>query len=241
MDPISVLRRYNSTYDITSSLDPVEDIANLISYLTCRDYLIELARSRHNLTWGEETARAKSIIPHVQTGLQYVEQCVTSPKDVCFLPGYYAILNFLKVYVLLGPHHSSLPKQRWHGASYDGYEKDSRSLMTEKITLKDGGALPLFYQTVTGQSYPPDTTMQMRDIYPYVLNIGAEYRIAEGSESDLAMLRPQIVPGKDGKQVVRIAVEAYRSKRSFDLRHIKALSSDWKRVGTDPLNRKPPM
>jgi hypothetical protein len=50
-----------------------------------------------------------------------------------YLPAYYAILNLMKVGVLLGPRHADLPKNRTHGASYNPEGKDSRSILTEEI------------------------------------------------------------------------------------------------------------
>jgi len=65
------------------------------------------------------------------------------------LPTYYAFLNLAKVYVLLGPKHADMPRQRFHGASYKGFEKNSQNLLTEEVELHERGALPLFYETVT--------------------------------------------------------------------------------------------
>jgi hypothetical protein len=82
---------------------------------------------------------------------KYLEQGVTGPPDISFLPLYYAILNLLKVYVLIGPYHANLPANRWHGATYNGLEKDSHSVATEVITIKKGGVIPLFYRSITGK------------------------------------------------------------------------------------------
>lgn len=45
-----------------------------------------------------------------------------------------------------------LRANRFHDASYDGYEKDSRSLLTEVITVKPKGAIPLVYEILTGNA-----------------------------------------------------------------------------------------
>ncbi len=235
MDEGMVLRRYKKLREVGSALDPIDDMLNFVGYLTSREYLVELAHSRHGLSLTEAKARAKRILPHVQTGLAYVEQSLLGQKEISFLPAYYAILNFLKVYVLLGRWHGDLPHQRHHGATYKGHPKDSRNLMTERVTLKDKGAIPLFYKTLTGESYPPDYPVEMRHVYPYVYNVGAEYEMCEGLKSDVALIRVKIAGASDGGKVALLRADPLRKGRKFDRRHLKLLGAGWERVRTDPV------
>jgi len=183
------MQRYVGTQRITSSLDPINDVLVLLEYLTARDYLVEILVKRHGLAKGEAQRRSQSIIPHVRTSLAYLRQAQFGPPELCFLPAYYGILNLLKVYVLFGPHHADLKAQRWHGASYPVDEKDSRSLLTEVVHLKKGGALPLYYKTVTGEAWPARTQIKMGEMYPYIRNVSAEYSIATGKPGKLALLK----------------------------------------------------
>src|SRR5205807_1196296 len=111
-----------------------------------------------------------------------VDQVQRGPDIVAFLPAYYAILNLLKALILVGPHHASLPANRWHGASYDGYGKNSHDLLTEEIELKRGGAIALYFSTATGNPIKKKSqTILMRNLYPFITDISAEYRIATGA------------------------------------------------------------
>jgi hypothetical protein len=107
---------------------------------------------------------------------------------VAFLPTYYAVLNLLKIYILFGPHYAQLPANRWHGAKYDGYDKASHTLLTEKITVKKSGTIPLFYQTITGQPVRRDTPFCLSEIYPYLWDVSAEYQMASGYPSKIVQL-----------------------------------------------------
>jgi hypothetical protein len=120
---------------------------------------------------------------------------------VAFLPIYYAILNLLKICILFGPHHALLAANRWHGATYDGFSKDSQSLLTEKITLKKGGTLPLFYKTVTGRAIANDTPLRLDGIYPYIWDISTEYQMASGRPPKIAELRFDGVSMRGGRRI----------------------------------------
>lgn len=182
------MRRYAEPHGISSPLDPISDVLVLLEYLTSHDYLVSTLHTRHGIAEDDAAERAKSIIPHVKTGTAFVQQSLCTPPDLSFLPAYYGLLNLLKVYILVGPHHAELPKHRWHGASYPVDEKDSRNLLTEHIDIKKGGAIPLFYRTITGQPLKP-TRVTMGDIYPFVSGIGAEYSLATGSAGKIRNLR----------------------------------------------------
>ncbi len=103
------------------------------------------------------------------------------------------MLNLLKVYVLFGPYNALLPSNRWHGASYDGYAKNSQTLLTERITLHPGGTIPLFYQTITGNRISRKMSARLSDIYPFLLGVGAEYRLATGRPPQIATLHFYLV------------------------------------------------
>ena len=139
--------------------------------------------------------RAREVIPYIKVALKYLDQSMCGPKEVGLLPAYYALLNLAKVYVLLGPRRADLPSQQWHGASYKVSSKDSHSLLTEAIELMPKGAIPLFYETITGQKLPfrkkkNRATLRLRlgDIYPFVSGITAEYAMMTKSSSRFASI-----------------------------------------------------
>jgi hypothetical protein len=198
------LRRYDEDCFIDSKLDPMSDVKVFIEYLTSKDYLVDLMRKRHGLSKSEAARRATEIIPHVKTALDYIHLSQVGSPEVAFLPAYYAVLNFLKVYILLGPHHADLPRNRHHGARYPGYKKTSQSLLTEEIVLLKGGVLPLFYKTLTGVPVAKERKIRMDEVYPFVADVGAEFHLATGQQSRLGLLR--LDRGNEKGEVVPIAV-----------------------------------
>lgn len=176
--------RYPTNDLVVSMQDPFEDTLDWLGFLCAKEYLIDLLNTQHAIAIPAARTRAAAIIPHVRIAISYIRQSLEGPADISFLPAYYAILNLLKVYVLLGPRHAELPANRWHGATYDVLAKDSHSILTEFITLKKGGVFPLFYETVTGKSLPPGSLkVQMKSILPYVHGVDHEYRLATGESA----------------------------------------------------------
>lgn len=167
-------------------------------------------------------ARAKRIIPHITTAISFIAQSFSGPQEVSFLPAYYAILNLAKVYILLGPRHADLPQHRWHGATYDVEGKDSHSLLTEEITLKKGGALALFYETLTGRPIAKERLIKMRDVYPYIVDISAEYRIATGRDANIVGLEFKAIPAND-KGEFRLRVRTFPRDVNQDI-SVKSLA-----------------
>jgi hypothetical protein len=185
--PIDVCR-YDDVQLIQTNLDLFADVVTWLEYYAAGDYVTSLLIDRHGVSALEAKRRAHLIVPHVGLARHYVEQAMSGPGDVAFLPAYYAILNLLKVYILFGPYHAQLPNNRWHGATYDVDSRDSQTLLTERIILKKGGALPLFYQTVTGQTVKHNTSVAMADVYPYILDASLEYEFATGKPAKVASL-----------------------------------------------------
>jgi hypothetical protein len=176
--PPIIIHRYRKVRAVTTNLDPLQDLLVHLEFLTSTEYLVDLLESVHNVSKKEAPKRASRIVPHVRAANAYISQANSGPAEVSFLPCYYAILNLLKVYILLSSRHQQLASNRWHGASYDGYAKTSQSLVTEEITLRAGGSIPLFYEVVTGRKVKDKTRVRMGDLYPLLVNVGAEWQLA---------------------------------------------------------------
>ena len=195
---MSVLR-YPRNNLVTSLQDPFLIMVDWLGCLCANDYVVQLLQRVHALSPNEAQDRAVQIIPHVRIAASYIHQSLDGPSDISFLPAYYAILNLMKVYVLLGPRHADLPKHRWHGVTYDVHKKDSHSILTEIITLRKNGVFPLFYQTVTGKILTDNKAkLRMNDILPYVTGVGYEYELAVGCEWLLCLLKLDYVSTKKG-------------------------------------------
>jgi hypothetical protein len=136
----------------------------------------------------EGRTRALQIIPYIECAIDYLEQSLDGKRGLSYLTGYYGILSILKVYILTGKYHSDLRKNHHHGASYKGLEKDSRSILTEYITIKEFGAIPLFYRTITGEVLPKNLKVKIGDILPYLPGVSYEYELASGRKNMIAHL-----------------------------------------------------
>jgi len=181
------LTRYDRTTESYSDLDKLSDVLDWLSYLEVGDYVSGVLSDRHGYSDTIARKRAKRILPHARYAIDYINQALESPPAVAFLPTYYAILNLSKIIILCGPYENEFNNHtRWHGATYAVQGKDSRSLLTEEITLKRGGALALLYKTLTDHSINSAKTISMGDVYPYIPEIGIEYEIATKKKCKLA-------------------------------------------------------
>lgn len=226
--------RYNEVYSIRTQLDPFQDVVLLIEAFTSSEYLVDTIATAHGFSTQQAHNRSKRMIPHIQTALQYLHQSLEGPVEVSFLPTYYAILNFLKLYILLGPRHADLAKQRWHGASYPGHAKNSQKLLTENVVLHSKGALPLFYETLTGERILDNTNVPMRDVYPYVLDIGAEFLLATGQSSKLAGVSFEATSIDSTYETLFTQIEAFDGKHQPSLRQLPLLTG-FKKDPTNPV------
>lgn len=216
--------RYSEVQGIKSPLDPMRDMFVFLEYLTAKDYLINTLVSAHGHTKQDASSRADQIIPHIRTAIAFLEQSLSAPPELSFLPAYYGILNLMKTYILVGPHHRELASQRWHGATYPVEEKDSRNLLTEHIVLKSRGAIPLFYRTVTGKTLVP-SQVTMGQIYPFVSGVTAEYSLATGQAARIASLSIEMQPHKhrNKKTLSLRLLRQPGDTRQYALRDFKAL------------------
>jgi len=181
--------RYEKEKICISALNPLEDIMCWVEGLTSSKYVKDMLVSNHSLE-GPMTVleRSKIVARLVEIACKFLEQAANGPKEVSFLPIYYAILNLSKAYIAVGPYGLELNENRLHGASYEA-NRDIGKLVDDFITLHPKGTIPLFYRTLTGEnmfhSRSKPITLRMRDIYPYIYNISLEYEMATGISSRL--------------------------------------------------------
>lgn len=211
------MARYAELLGFHTPRDPLADLLVHLEYLASREYAVELLTTRHGVSLSDAKARAKIVGPHVRFAGAYIEQALQSRPEVSFLPAYYAILNLTKVYILFGPRHSELPRNRQHGASYPGFEKDSRSLETEVVELHPKGAIPLCYQTITGRAINRKTRIKLGDLYPYLVDVGVEWEMATGCPPKLARIEIDIQTADNGRRVV-VKIEPFKGLAAPQLR-----------------------
>ena len=182
------MHRYLKTQQVISNQDPISDAVGWIGFLTAKDYVYDVLTKRHGHTPFAASSRARQIIAHVQTALAFLDQAMAGPKDVSFLAAYYAVLNLMKVYVLVGPRHADLSANRLHGVSHNVFQ-NHQSILNEEISIKSKGVLPLFYETLTGKPFGNrPKNLKIRDVLPFIAGVGHEYRLATGRESRITTL-----------------------------------------------------
>jgi hypothetical protein len=93
--------RYDNVLHIRTNLDPLTDLVTWLEYYCAIDYLVDILTSRHGIPAGEAKKRARLIGPHARLARDYIDQALTGPRDVAFLPSYYGILNLLKIAICL--------------------------------------------------------------------------------------------------------------------------------------------
>ena len=219
----SLLLRFPTTESAYTSLDVYQDTLGFVRYLQAGEYLTDLLVRTHGLPPRLARERCKEIRPHIEIAMSYLEQAHDGPEAVAFLPAYYAILNLLKVVILIGPHGDDLRSNRWHGATYDVYGKDSHGLPTEVVTLKTGGALPLYYKTITGSALAKQRKVQMSDLLPFISDIGAEYALASGRPSDGVLpISSSLKLVSQGSHTMRITLHC---PDGFDCTRVTALEA----------------
>lgn len=182
--------RYPTDQVVTSTQNGFVDVLDWLGFLCAKDYLLDVLVKVHGLAAQDAKRRAAQIAPHVRIAGEFIKQSLAGPKELTFLPAYYALLNLSKVYVLLGPRHADLGVNRTHGASYDVERKDSQTVLTEVITLHPKGVFPLFYETLTGKSAKGKKfNLQMKEVMPYISGIGHEYSLATSKPMPFCMLQ----------------------------------------------------
>jgi len=228
------INRYKEVNVLTSNLDPLEDVTCWIEGLTSVNYVKDLLKSKHNITTNMNIRqRSETIAKLVGVSCKYLEQARKGPEEVSFLPLYYACLNLIKCYIIVSPHSSLLEQNRWHGISYDP-NKDFKSLDDDAIQFQRRGAIPLFYNTVVGQSMfqnvNPPYSISMHDIYPYIINVGAEYRMATRSKDKLIpfIININQQPQRQRIEATYIGInqQAFKSVRIGTLQAFKGLKRE---------------
>jgi hypothetical protein len=172
---IGPIERHPGVSDITTALDPFMDLLGHLDFLAAKDFVADILKRRHGVPVREAMPRAQKIVPHARLAATFVRQALDGPPEVAFVSCYYAILDLLKaildllkIYVLCSTKHQLLATNRLHGVAYDPNVPLRRSLNREVLTLHTTGALPLFYEVVTGQPIRQKTRIEMSSVYPRV-------------------------------------------------------------------------
>ncbi len=222
------LLRYPERFSIFTRLDAFTDMTTLVESLTSKSYLADIVHHRHpNLIEFSPSQYAKQCQPYIRLALQYIDQCITAPHDTSFLPAYYAMLQLIKVYIVLSSNNSLLPDNMWHGVSHKGAEKSSRTVLTECIYLREKGAIPLWYTTVTGTALRRTRRLSIADLLPFLPYAGAEYALVTGK--DLRLARLVVAHPISNGSAVTIAAYTPGQGERLAKRELQVLRGRWRR------------
>ena len=178
------LNKYCGSIEAVSKLHHLDDALDLLSLLSAEEYVRKQLHENHQKTRLDSHRLAKRISSHAKLAEQYARLSLTSPVEISFLPGYYAVLNLAKIFSLSGSYsHEFDAHASWHGVQYSGSKKNSRNIFTEEITVNKGGALALFYKTLTKTAITKKRIIQLKDIYRIVPGVGSEFQMVTGIDN----------------------------------------------------------
>lgn len=219
-----MLSRYDSIKTVSSKLDPIEDILNWVAGLRSNGYVSDLLKDIHEFNVSDEIKIAsRAITAHAENTVNLFEQGFSSPKDVSFLPLYYAMLNLAKVQIIFFGKYNLLKAQRSHGASYNPNIKISKNILNEKIKLWKNGTIPLYYYSITKEKLiksGESLIFKLSDIYPYIQSVSHEYDILYNHKYSFLPIEIEL-DGND-KKGYRLVT---RFPQSMDKRKVKVLAN----------------
>jgi predicted heme/steroid binding protein len=231
-----VIFRYDRVESVRTHRDPFDDLCCWISGLRSVRYSRELLNAVHKFPSRTTLEPAAAVSAHADAAIQLLEQGQSAAAEVAFLPLYYALLNLAKIYVIVGGRLSDLQEQRWHGATHSGARKASHDLMTDTVSLKGRGAIPLLYTVLTGEKVPrANLTLKMSEIYRYIWDVSYEYERLYGHV--LAFERVEVDfeddPSTKGRRMVAKLPETGRpTAPKKDLRLLSHFKPDASRPNT---------
>ena len=171
-----MILRYDKLENVWTQRDPFDDLCCWISGLRSVSYTQDLLHAVHAFPSRATREAAKAVSAHAEAAIQLLEQAQCAAAEVAFLPIYYALLDLAKIYVIVAGRLSELQNQRYHGATHSGALKASHELMTDTITLRGRGAIPLLYSVLTGLRVPRgNLPLKMREVYKYIWDVNYEY------------------------------------------------------------------
>lgn len=229
--------RYDKTVSVVSSLNPIEDLINWISGLRSAGYSGDIIRSIHAArgTARKISKEATLISQLASNAVGFLEQAYSGPAEVSFLPLYYAVLNLSKACVVLAGKMTAIESQRRHGASYNPTAKTSHDLLTERVSLWSQGALPLYYETLTGHDWSKvGKTIEMREVYPYLPRVGHEYSVAYGRPHGLVSIDVSIEKVDANRFRLGAKTGSSTHPGAGNKRHLKILRDFRRASGDDP-------
>lgn len=199
--------RYDTSFLASSSLNPIEDLMNLIASLKSLGYTSDLLKEVHGFQNSKEINKTAKIISlHIGIGLELAEQGLTANPQTSYLPLYYSVLNINKALLLCLGKREALNKNKWHGAQY--LEKEmGRDLLNERISLKAGGSIPLLYQSISNKKIGKNgIVLTVGELYSNISSVSIEYNTVTKKHQDYLIHKAEVVRDDENGHFLRIRV-----------------------------------
>lgn len=206
--------RHDKSETISTDLDPIEDILNLITTLKSSGYATDLLRETHGFTVNSEIKKtAKLIALHVDNAISLSQQAFEGTQETSYLPLYYSALNLSKVLLLLMGKRLELERNRWHGAKYNESEM-TKSFLNERIEIKANGTIPLIYKSITNKSIPrTGIKISLQELYSQITSVAAEYNTVTKEKRQMFLHTATIIEDNQNGHFIKIQILESNDKK----------------------------
>lgn len=217
------INKHDNANCITTHLDPFEDLMILWESFKSLDYINEVLQLHHGINNTRRRKKlAEQIKIHTSHGLELTKQAIETSNDTSFILLYYACLNLSKTVILFKGNEAQLARNRWHGASYKDSMILKKNPLNEFIEVKKRGTIALLYNTLTNKSINQDHKVYLKDIYPFIDDISAEYSRLFNKECQTVATSINIISSNDNEHYLRIE-DINRSENLISSRKIGAI------------------
>lgn len=199
-------------YFLGTHLDKMDDLSDWLAGLSSREFLTELIQTRHGVGSLVTAAKmAATAQPYYSMAHEFLNQTRRSEPVSSFLPAYYCALNLAKGSIALTSAYTQLHRRQGHGLSYDPAAKQSRHLLTERLTILRNGIFSLAYEAITNSAIPGISNrvgaVAMQDVYPFLLEIESESATATGTPSRVWRATLEVEEPDDNTPFVRAELD----------------------------------
>ena len=221
--------RYERTLNVTTALNPLEDLTGWISGLRSEGYAADILRSIHGKAGKTVRTEARLMGVLAANAVGLIEQAYTGIPELSYLPLYYAILNLSKICIIASKGIRLLEANRFHGAGYNPVKKTSQSLLTEQVQLHKSGVIQLLYEALTTTPWGNfGRALSLGDVYPFIGRVSLEFRMSFGRLHGMQEIDIQVEGLGHGEFRLRAQLMSPILKHADSRRYLKLLEGSWR-------------
>jgi len=222
--------RYDSTTTIFTESNKLDVYVNSLLGLRSKGFTSDILRTVHNQSQTNEIKQNAGLICNfAENTAGFLQQAFAGPVEVSFLPLYYAILSLSKIYILLRGKRTELLRNGYHGASFGN--KPCQNILNADIALKQGGIIPLFYETITSSKFSgPDLNVKLGELLPYIKGISNEFMVTFSNRFYYRPVLFEVLEQSHDQYSLVITLpsledEGKRNPKDLDLNYLQVLNS----------------